>query len=143
MEGDTTFSATRKSSIFSDTMDTTASSGSSNNLSVRAFAFEKKSNYDATNELIRLRDSNFRIRPPSKDDDIWKRPPPDFRPQCFEPKPPKRNSREAMKPWKYDTEGEKDDPLETSGKRQEKLALPELLKPKVAEVIIDRICERL
>jgi len=33
---------------------------------------------------------------------VWKLKPPDFNPQIFEPTPPKRNSRDAIRPWTYD-----------------------------------------
>ena len=33
---------------------------------------------------------------------VWNLKPPDFNPQIFEPSPPKRNTREAIRPWTYD-----------------------------------------
>lgn len=72
-------------------------------LGIVPFGFHAKTKYDANESLIQIRSDNHFIKPVPKDDDIWKRPPPDFRPQIFAPKPPKRNSRESMQPWLYGT----------------------------------------
>ena len=67
------------------------------------FGFDGKTSFDAERELMKNRSEHFLIKEKESIDDIWKRPPPDFRLQMFAPKPPKRNSREAMQPWKYGT----------------------------------------
>ncbi len=67
------------------------------------FSFDGKTSFNAREDLSRTRSLNFHIRPAPIDDDVWKIPPPDFRPQNSAPKPPKRNSRESMQPWKYGT----------------------------------------
>lgn len=128
-----TMSASRKSSAERGAVTSAMTCTSSADLNLRAFSFENQSSYDANRELTRLRDINFRLRPPSKDDDIWKRPPPDFRPQCFEPRPPKRNSREAMKPWRYTDEKDDNTSPPNSATSQTPMSLPELMKPKSAE----------
>ena len=80
----------------------TPSRASSNKtLTLTPFGFEAKTSFNASDDLTQTRSKSFTIRPAPVDDDIWKRPPPDFRPQVYAPKPPKRNSREAVQPWKY------------------------------------------
>ncbi len=95
------------------------------------FSFDGRTSFDAQQDLSKTRSSNFHIRPPPKDDDIWKKPPPDFRPQNFAPKPPKRNSREAMQPWKYGTLPG----IRSGGKKEQKVFLPHILQlePKEEE----------
>ena len=93
-------------------------------LTLNPFGFESKTAFNASNELTRSRSEHFTLRPPVIDDDIWKRPPPDFRPQVYQPKPPKRNSRESMKPWNYGTfPGHKKPP-----RKEEKVFLPSIFK---------------
>ncbi|OWF55499.1 uncharacterized protein LOC110459748 [Mizuhopecten yessoensis] len=79
------------------------SDSSASSLSMFPFGFDSKTKYDANESLITIRSTNFSKKELEKDDDIWKRPPPDFRPQKFAPNPPKRNSRESMQPWRYGT----------------------------------------
>ena len=67
------------------------------------FGFQSKTVFDANKELQKYRSKYFEVQLPPVDNDIWKRPAPDFRPQGYAPKPPKRNSRDAMQPWKYGT----------------------------------------
>jgi hypothetical protein len=90
------------------------------------FGFTSKTQYDANESLIQIRSENFSKVEPEKDNDIWKRPPPDFRPQIFAPKPPKRNSRESMKPENYGTYPGKNKPV----KRPERTVIPHMLRPK-------------
>ena len=61
------------------------------------FGFEAKSAFDAGRDLTQFRSVLVRLSPPPSVDDPWRRPPPDFRPQVYEPRPPKRNTRDAMK----------------------------------------------
>ncbi len=106
-----------------------SSNAVSDNYIFNPFGFSGKTSFDATRELTKTRSENFKINPPQKDDDIWKRPPPDFRLQCFAPKPPKRNSREAMQPWKYGTmPGHK-----TQKRDKEKVFLPNIMQPTSSE----------
>ena len=67
------------------------------------FTFASQSRFNASQDLVLTRSDSYVIRKPLKEDNIWTRPPPDFRPQQYLPKPPKRNSRESMQPWKYGT----------------------------------------
>merc|ERR1712226_233520 len=95
-------------------------------LNINPFGFEARTSYNATEDLLNTRSSSFKFRPPPPDDDIWKRPPPDFRPQVYAPKPPKRNSRDAVQPWKYGTiPGQKE-----VVKREESVKLPHILQAK-------------
>lgn len=104
-----------------------SSSGSS--LSVAPFGFDSKTKYDANESLITIRSDNFAKQQPIVDDDIWKRPQPDFRPKIFAPKPPKRNTTESMKPWKYGTiAGQRE-----VYKRDRKSRVPHILMPKKEE----------
>lgn len=94
------------------------------------FGFHSKTNYDANEVLIQVRSENFSKKPEDKVEDIWTRPPPDFRPQKFAPQPPKRNTRDSQKPWLYGTiPGQ----LEVI-KRQRTVVLPHLLVSKSDEV---------
>ena len=76
---------------------------STSSLGIMPFGFPSKTNYDANESLIQIRSENFERKVVDKEEDIWKRPPPDFRRQCYAPRPPKRNSAESMKPWIYGT----------------------------------------
>ncbi|CAD5110663.1 DgyrCDS41 [Dimorphilus gyrociliatus] len=77
------------------------SAPTAHSLYILPFGFDVKTSFAATESLLNVRSANFSIRQKEEDNDIWKRPPPDFRPQVYAPKPPKRNSRDAVKPWKY------------------------------------------
>lgn len=55
----------------------------------------------------------------------YRRPPPDFRPQVYAPKPPRRNSRDAVKPWNYQARFD-DDPPRSKGNPPK---LPEIYAP--------------
>lgn len=105
------------------------SSASAKSLFINPFGFHAKTSYDAAEVLMQCRSDGFELPEPEKDDDIWKRPPPDFRPQCYAPRPPKRNSRDAIQPWRYGTLPGK---RESAGKRPQKsssapVRLPHLL----------------
>ena len=75
------------------------------------------------------RSENFALKPPPKDDDIWKRPPPNFKAQGHASKPPKRNSRDSMCPWKYGTIPGKREVI----KRPQITVLPHILNPQSPE----------
>ncbi|WAQ98072.1 hypothetical protein MAR_022445 [Mya arenaria] len=114
-----------------DFLDFTSPSQSASTSSVGAipFGFNSKTNYDANESLIQIRSENFLRKPEIKEEDIWKRPPPDFRPQKFAPNPPKRNSRESQRPWLYGTiPGQRE-----IVKRERPKVVPHLLKPKSQE----------
>ena len=50
----------------------------------RKFGFDAKTAFVAAQNLGKTRSDTFRLTPPPPDDDIWKRPAPDFRPQvCY------------------------------------------------------------
>lgn len=103
--------------------------GTSSSVGLIPFGFQSKTNYDANESLIQIRSESFQKHTPVQEEDIWKRPPPDFRPQIFAPKPPKRNSRESQKPWLYGTiPGQRE-----SVKRVRPKVIPHLLKPKTEE----------
>lgn len=104
-------------------------SGSSSSVGLIPFGFHSKTNYDANESLIQIRSDNFIKKVEEKEEDVWTRPPPDFRPQKFAPQPPKRNSRESQRPWLYGTiPGQRE-----SVKRERTKVVPHLLKPKVKE----------
>lgn len=103
--------------------------GSSTSVGLIPFGFSSKTNYDANESLIQIRSDNFNKHIPVKVEDIWKRPPPDFRPQKFAPRPPKRNSRESQQPWLYGTIPGQREII----KRDRSKVVPHLLKPKVKE----------
>lgn len=104
-------------------------SGTSSSVALVSFGFDSKTNYDANESLIQIRSDNFTKKVVEKEEDIWTRPPPDFRPQKFAPNPPKRNSREAQRPWLYGTiPGQRE-----FVKRERTKVIPHLLKPKEKE----------
>lgn len=84
-----------------------------------ANTLQDKINFEAFSNLIRHRGS-ARAKEKllrscedlsSSSSSIWDRKPIDFSPRLYQPKPPKRNSKEAMKPWKYGSK-------ETTSKQQ-------------------------
>ncbi|PAA63402.1 hypothetical protein BOX15_Mlig032252g1 [Macrostomum lignano] len=83
-----------------------AAADSQTTIRLLPFGFEERVNFDARQELQKTRSKHFSVPPPVPDDDIWRRPPPDFRPQAWEPRPPKRNSRDAVQPWRYRLESD-------------------------------------
>lgn len=104
-------------------------SGSSSSVGIIPFGFHSKTNYDANESLIQIRSDNFAKKIVEKEEDVWTRPPPDFRPQKFAPRPPKRNSRESQRPWLYGTiPGQRE-----FVKRERTKVIPHLLKPKVQQ----------
>ncbi|KAL4227254.1 hypothetical protein ACF0H5_012700 [Mactra antiquata] len=103
--------------------------GSTSSVGVIPFGFHSKTNYDANESLIQMRSENFDKVVVPKVEDIWTRPPPDFRPQKFAPNPPKRNSRESQRPWLYGTiPGQRE-----SIKRNRPKVIPHLLQEKKTE----------
>lgn len=93
------------------------------------FGWGSRTSFDATQHLLRSRSDSYILRPRPADMDIWKRPPPDFRPQCYAPKPPKRNSREAMQPWRYNKPEEEEEAEEgdEEDKKTDQVQLPRLV----------------
>lgn len=99
---------------------------SASSLGIVPFGFHSKTQYDANETLIQIRSEKYEPTDPIKDNDIWKRPPPDFRPQIFAPKPPKRNSRDSMKPWNFGTiPGQRE-----FVKRERQKIIPHILLPQ-------------
>ena len=67
----------------------------------KTFDFGKRSVYDSTNSLARLRSSRYkRVKQPVRYQ-TWNRPAPDLRMQLYHPQPLPRNSLQAIKPWNY------------------------------------------
>ncbi|KAK2157040.1 hypothetical protein LSH36_200g04082 [Paralvinella palmiformis] len=98
---------------------------------INPFNFDAKTSYEATESLLQTRAAAYERPEPPKDHDIWKLPPPDFRPQCYEPRPPPRNSREAIKPWKYGTiPGRRPQPIT---RHSAPLRLPSILQERQEE----------
>ncbi|KAK7109309.1 putative uncharacterized protein C7orf78 [Littorina saxatilis] len=67
------------------------------------FGFHAKTSHDADEALLQTRSETYNVPPHTRDHDIWKRPPPDFRYLVFDPKPPKRNTVDSQQPWLYGT----------------------------------------
>ncbi|XP_041366439.1 uncharacterized protein LOC121381263 [Gigantopelta aegis] len=89
-------------------------------LGIVEFGFHAKTSFDADDALLLTRSEKFRLKPPPRDDDIWKRPPPDFRYVVYAPNPPTRNTRDSQQPWLYGTyPGQR-----TTFKREPKSLLP-------------------
>ncbi len=68
-------------------------------------SFKDKLNYEAKTSLLNKRDKisikKNELKLNAKKN-IWERDPIDFNPSIYHPRPPKRNSKEAIKPWLYD-----------------------------------------
>ncbi|XP_002131211.2 putative uncharacterized protein C7orf78 [Ciona intestinalis] len=64
--------------------------------------FVSKLKFDSESASLRRRSNFFSLPGKSPRFDVWKLPPPNFNPQAFEPEPLPRNSREAIKPWRYE-----------------------------------------
>ncbi len=106
-------------------LPTTAQSYSTN-YNEKEFSFPGKSKFQAGQDLLVTRSDSYIIRKPHPQEDIWRRPPPNFCPQSYAAKPPKRNSRESMQPWKYGTyPGQKNE-----AKKEKVVTLPKALQPQ-------------
>jgi len=67
----------------------------------KSFDFSKRSSFDATKSLSRIRSSRYhRLKQPNRYSS-WNRPAPDLTMQLYHPQPLPRNSREAIQPWRY------------------------------------------
>lgn len=100
-------------------------------LGLNPFGFESKNTFDASLDLTHSRSARFAVRPPEPDADIWRRKPPDFRLQVYNPNPPKRNSRDAMQPWKYGTYPGEEKPK----KRAQSVNLPNIFKEGKEDIL--------
>ncbi|KAI8489097.1 hypothetical protein Bbelb_330820 [Branchiostoma belcheri] len=97
----------------------------------KPFGFHSKTEFDAKNALLLTRSDTFLLIKPPKQEDIWRRKPPSFCYDAYDPKPPTRNSREAMQPWRYGTfPGDWKRQKEEMQKQSQELVLPNILKPK-------------
>ncbi|XP_071942092.1 putative uncharacterized protein C7orf78 [Antedon mediterranea] len=91
--------------------------------------FKSQNEFKANSKLCLTRSEKYNIQKPEINRDIWQRKPPDFRPQTYRPKPPKRNTRLSMQPWKYGTFPGTNKPQQTTVESYE-LKLPKLLQPE-------------
>lgn len=65
--------------------------------------FCSKRNFEASRSLIEIRSEKQKPYEKKKEiNSIWDLEPIDFSVKLYHPKPPKRNSKEAIKPWTYD-----------------------------------------
>jgi hypothetical protein len=90
-------------SLDSSTLTATATETTTNTKPVNKSMFREKLEYDAYRKVIQERSVN--IRPKLKYVDytnVWNIRPVDFTMKLYHPRPPKRNSRDAIKPWEYD-----------------------------------------
>ncbi|ESO97085.1 hypothetical protein LOTGIDRAFT_226853 [Lottia gigantea] len=78
-------------------------SSSKDSLGIVPFGFHAKTSFDADDGLRLRRSLTYAVKERPKDNNIWRRPPPDFRYEVFDPNPPKRNTVDSMKPWNYGT----------------------------------------
>ncbi|XP_072021348.1 putative uncharacterized protein C7orf78 [Amphiura filiformis] len=97
------------------------------NYAEKEFSFPGKSKFKAGQDLLLTRSDSYTIRKPHQEDDIWRRPPPNFCPQSYAAKPPKRNSQESMKPWKY---GTYPGHYKNRMKKEKVVSLPKALQPE-------------
>ncbi|XP_067649651.1 putative uncharacterized protein C7orf78 [Haliotis asinina] len=72
-------------------------------LGIVQFGFHAKTSFDADDALLQTRSEKLQVKKKTKDDDIWRKPPPDFRVAVYDPQPPKRNTVDSMQPWRYGT----------------------------------------
>ncbi|BFY98262.1 hypothetical protein BsWGS_01302 [Bradybaena similaris] len=74
-----------------------------NSLGILPFGFEAKTRQDAAEHLFQTRSKHLKLQNDVKTEDVWNRRPPDFRHIVYDPKPPKRNTVDSMRPWEYGT----------------------------------------
>lgn len=75
----------------------------SSELNIYKNTFDARNDYLANKEYFNDRSQNSKLpKNPVRVNSIWERKPVDFTWKLYHPKPPKRNSREAIKPWQYD-----------------------------------------
>lgn len=67
----------------------------------RLFDFSTKVRLESKAANSKRRSSRFKTVRKNEKYDVWSIRPLDLQPQAFEPRPPKRNSREAVRPWTY------------------------------------------
>jgi len=72
------------------------------------FDFAAKAHLESQVSNLHRRSNSFRVKQKQKKFDIWDLKPLNFNPKTFEPKPLKRNSRAAIKPWTYKMRDEKE-----------------------------------
>lgn len=66
-------------------------------------SFNAKNDFIAYRKYCTDRSKNSKLPPKQLSTlSIWERKPVDFTWKIYQPKPPKRNTREAIKPWQYD-----------------------------------------
>lgn len=66
-------------------------------------SFNGRNEFDSSRGLIKLRSNSLQKKTKSIDySNVWNIKPIDFTMQLYHPRPPKRNSRDAIKPWEYD-----------------------------------------
>lgn len=96
---------------------------------------QDKLKFEASSHLVKLRNTSRNYeKKESEITNVWEKKPIDFSPRLYQPKPPKRNSKEAMKPWKYKTlMREKEASINVPSKKCE-LGLNEYLVKKVSNM---------
>ena len=108
------------------------------------FDYRSKVEFNATQDLLRSRSDCFleskRARDRIRSEEEWKNrtpwdiKPPDFTLQIYQPKPPKRNTRESMIPGYNDDEwNEKAKERRQQRIEFERIPLPKILQPPVSE----------
>lgn len=93
-----------------------------------SFDFTAHDKYQATSDLLLTRSASFSVPHKTLTKDVWSIKPPDFRPQNYLPKPPKRNTRESMQPWKYSNETNFEP--KTKNKKKHEVKMPKVLEPR-------------
>jgi hypothetical protein len=73
---------------------------------IQTYSFNDKLNYDARKSLLNKREKikieRVKTKLTNLEKNVWESDPIDFNPSVYQPRPPKRNSKEAIKPWLYD-----------------------------------------
>lgn len=73
-----------------------------NSTTNKSFEFDVKNSFDSHKEIDDIRSRSFKLKPIVKQESsVWDIKPVDFTWKLYQPQPPKRNSRESMKPQKY------------------------------------------
>lgn len=86
-----------------------------------SFEFTDKVRFAAKQDTINRRSENFKLPTEERIIDVWTLKPPNFNPQAFAVKLPERNSREAVRPERYNTEsGEQYETVKTSAADRKK-----------------------
>ena len=127
------------SSVMSERFENVADDASSRKERKFFSSFVEKRNQEATCVLVRTRSDHAKpLKKKKTIESVWDQKPVDLTWKLFHPRPPKRNTREAIKPWEYDKYLRKTEENELSAKSREQPAdktslMSNLFKPSATD----------